>query len=109
MDFFYDIARYAYLHNALAACILSGIACGIMGTYVVCRRTVFLAGGIIPSVFLPELVQKVGNMTVTALWMDGIRFIASGGETGAVPVLWKLATAALACFALALAAGKRRD
>ncbi|MFR3282971.1 MAG: hypothetical protein ACLTR6_00220 [Clostridium fessum] len=26
-----------------------------------------LAGGIIPSVFLPELVQKVGNMTVTAL------------------------------------------
>ena len=109
MEFFYDIARYAYLHNALAACILSGIACGIMGTYVVCRRTVFLAGGIIPSVFLPELVQKVGNMTVTALWMDGIRFIASGGETGAVPVLWKLAAVALACFALALAAGKRRD
>ena len=70
----------------------------------------FLAGGIIPSVFLPELVQKVGNMTVTALWMDGIRFILlRAGETGAVPVLWKLAAAALACFALALAAGKRRD
>ena len=51
MDFFYDIARYAYLHNALAACILSGIACGIMGTYVVCRRTVFLAGGITHASF----------------------------------------------------------
>ena len=51
MDFFYDIARYAYLHNALAACILSGIACGIMGTYVVCRRTVFLAGGITHAAF----------------------------------------------------------
>ena len=51
MDFFYDIARYAYLHNALAACILSGIACGIMGTYVVCRRTVFLAGWASPSIW----------------------------------------------------------
>ena len=51
MEFFYDIARYAYLHNALAACILSGIACGIMGTYVVCRRTVFLAGGITHASF----------------------------------------------------------
>ena len=34
-----------------AACILSGIACGIMGTYVVCRRTVFLAGGITHASF----------------------------------------------------------
>ena len=105
-----------------------GLTCGAVSAWIllfyeVCRSSaaailtlfavnvvfLFLAGGIIPSVFLPELVQKVGNMTVTALWMDGIRFIASGEETGAVPVLWKLAAAALACFALALAAGKRRD
>ena len=84
-------------------------AAAILTLFAVSVVFLFLAGGIIPSVFLPELVQKVGNMTVTALWMDGIRFIASGEETGAVSVLWKLAAAALACFAMALAAGKRRD
>ena len=92
---FYEVCRSS------AAAILTLFAVNVV--------FLFLAGGIIPSVFLPELVQKVGNMTVTALWMDGIRFIASGEETGTVPVLWKLAAAALACFALALAAGKRRD
>ena len=92
---FYEVCRSS------AAAILTLFAVNVV--------FLFLAGGIIPSVFLPELVQKVGNMTVTALWMDGIRFVASGGETGTVPVLWKLAAAALACFALALAAGKRRD
>lgn len=92
---FYEVCRSS------AAAILTLFAVNVV--------FLFLAGGIIPSVFLPELVQKVGNMTVTALWMDGIRFIASGEETGAFPVLWKLAAAALACFALALAAGKRRD
>lgn len=90
---FYEVCRSS------AAAILTLFAVNVV--------FLFLAGGIIPSVFLPELVQKVGNMTVTALWMDGIRFIASGGETGAVPVLWKLAAAALACFALALAARKK--
>ena len=92
---FYEVCRSS------AAAILTLFAVNVV--------FLFLAGGIIPSVFLPELVQKVGNMTVTALWIDGIRFIASGEETGTVPVLWKLAAAALACFALALAAGKRRD
>ena len=46
MEFFNDLVRYGYLSHALAACILSGITCGIVGTYVVCRRMVFLAGGI---------------------------------------------------------------
>ena len=45
MEFFSDLIRYGYLYNALAACILSGITCGVIGTYVVCRRMVFLAGG----------------------------------------------------------------
>ena len=45
MDFFSDLFQYGYLSNAFIACILSGITCGIVGTYVVCRRMVFLAGG----------------------------------------------------------------
>ncbi|MEG1612434.1 MAG: metal ABC transporter permease, partial [Alistipes sp.] len=51
MEFFNDLIQYSYLSHALVACILSGITCGIIGTYVVCRRMVFLAGGITHSSF----------------------------------------------------------
>ena len=51
MEFFSDLIRYGYLYNALAACVLSGITCGVIGTYVVCRRMVFLAGGITHASF----------------------------------------------------------
>ena len=51
MEFFSDLIQYGYLSNALAACVLSGITCGVVGTYVVCRRMVFLAGGITHASF----------------------------------------------------------
>lgn len=51
MEFLSDIMRYSYLSNALYACILSGVACGLIGTYVVVRRMVFLSGGITHSSF----------------------------------------------------------
>ena len=51
MDFINDILQYNYLSNALVACILSGITCGIIGTYIVARRMVFLCGGITHASF----------------------------------------------------------
>ena len=51
MEFFSDLIQYGYLSNALTACVLSGITCGFIGTYVVCRRMVFLAGGITHASF----------------------------------------------------------
>ena len=51
MDFIADILQYNYLSNAVIACILSGITCGIIGTYIVARRMVFLCGGITHASF----------------------------------------------------------
>lgn len=51
MGFFDDLFQYGYLANAFAACVLSGIVCALVGTYVVCRRMVFLAGGITHASF----------------------------------------------------------
>ena len=51
MDFLIDIFEYRYLANAVIACILSGITCGIIGTYIVARRMVFLCGGITHASF----------------------------------------------------------
>lgn len=51
MNFIADIQQYQFLSNALIACILSGITCGIIGTYIVARRMVFLCGGITHASF----------------------------------------------------------
>ena len=103
MDFFYDIARYAYLHNALAACILSGIACGIMGTYVVCRRTVFLAGGITHAsfgglgiAFYLGLNPIAGALVFAVLSALGIEWAGNRGrirEDSAIGIIWSVGMA----------------
>lgn len=103
MDFFCDIARYTYLHNALAACILSGIACGIVGTYVVCRRTVFLAGGITHASFgglglafylgQNPIVGALAFAVVSAL---GIEWAGDRGrirEDSAIGIIWSVGMA----------------
>lgn len=108
MDFFYDIARYAYLHNALAACILSGIACGIMGTYVVCRRTVFLAGGITHAsfgglgiAFYLGLNPIAGALVFAVLSALGIEWAGNRGrirEDSAIGIIWSVGMAVGALF-----------
>ncbi len=45
-DFFNSIAEYQFLQNALWACLLASLGCGIMGSYVVVKRMGFLVGGI---------------------------------------------------------------
>ncbi len=41
-----DALQFGFMRNALAAGILVSIACGIIGTYVVVNRIVFVSGGI---------------------------------------------------------------
>jgi zinc transport system permease protein len=51
MELLQDIAQYTFLKNAFFAAILASITCGIIGTYIVSRRLVFLSGGITHSSF----------------------------------------------------------
>lgn len=37
--------EYVFFRYALAACLLTGIVCGLVGTYIVSRRMVFVSGG----------------------------------------------------------------
>ena len=46
-----DIIRYAFFQNALWASLLISVACGIVGTYIVSRRIVFISGGITHATF----------------------------------------------------------
>lgn len=43
---FFDLLSYPFFQNALLGSLLASIACGIIGTYVVVRRLVFISGGI---------------------------------------------------------------
>lgn len=45
MDFF-ELFRYDFFINALLGGLFASIACGIIGTYIVIKRLVFISGGI---------------------------------------------------------------
>ena len=40
------LLEYEFMRNALLAGLLASVACGIIGTYVVVKRIVFISGGI---------------------------------------------------------------
>ncbi len=46
-----EILQYTFFQNSLLGSLLTAIACGIVGTYVVARRLVFISGGITHASF----------------------------------------------------------
>ena len=46
-----ELLQYAFFRNALIGSLLASIACGIIGTYIVSRRLVFISGGITHASF----------------------------------------------------------
>ena len=108
MGFFSDLIQYGYLSNALAACVLSGITCGVIGTYVVCRRMVFLAGGITHAsfgglgiAFWMGANPIAGAMIFAVLSALGIEWAGSRGrirEDSAIGIIWSVGMAVGALF-----------
>lgn len=50
VEFFTALMDYGFLRQALLACVLASIGCGITGSYVVVKRIGFLSGGIAHTV-----------------------------------------------------------
>ena len=108
MEFFYDIFEYQYLANALLAAIFAGITCGIVGTYVVARRMVFLCGGITHASFgglgiaLYTGVNPIGGAMVFAtISAMGIEWASDKGkirEDSAIGIIWSIGMAIGALF-----------
>src|SRR3989339_2281858 len=46
-----EILQYSFITNSLLAAFFASITCGIVGTYIVTRRMVFLSGGITHASF----------------------------------------------------------
>lgn len=108
MEFFNDLMQYDYLSHALWACILSGITCGIIGTYVVSRRTVFLSGGITHAsfgglgiAFYMGINPIFGATVFAVLAALGIEWAADRGrirEDSAIGIVWSVGMAVGALF-----------
>ena len=100
MGFFSDLVHYQYLLNAFTACLLSGITCGVIGTYVVCRRMVFLAGGITHASFGGLGIafwlgaNPIGGALLFAILSAlGIEWAGSRGrirEDSAIGIIWSV-------------------
>lgn len=104
----HDILTYDFLRNALVACILSGITCGIVGSYIVARRMVFLCGGITHASFgglgialYAGINPIVGALSFAALSSIGIEFATRRGrirEDSATGIIWSIGMATGALF-----------
>lgn len=108
MEFFSDLLQFGYLSNALTACVLSGITCGVIGTYVVCRRLVFLSGGITHAsfgglgiAFYAGINPISGAMLFAVLSALGIEWAGDRGrirEDSAIGIIWSVGMAVGALF-----------
>lgn len=47
----FDLLNYDFFQNALISTLLIGISCGLVGTYIVAKRMVFISGGITHASF----------------------------------------------------------
>lgn len=118
MTIFSDILAYDFIQRALWVCLLSGITCGIAGSYIVARRMVFLSGGITHASFgglgialYAGFSPTLGALIFAILSSLGIEFASRNGrmrEDSAIGIMWSLGMAIGALF-MALRPGYASD
>lgn len=113
-----EALQYEFMRNALLASILVSVACGIMGTYIVVKRIVFISGGITHAAFggigLGYLLGV--NPVLTALPFSIISALGIGilskktkiSEDSAIGMLWAVGMA-LGILFIGLAPGYAPD
>lgn len=98
-----ELLDYAFFRNALWGSLLASIACGIIGSYVVARRMVFISGGIthasfggIGIGFYFGFNPVLSAMVFSVLSAFGIQWLSKNQnvrEDSAIAVFWSLGMA----------------
>ncbi len=93
-----EALHYEFVRTALVAAVLAGIACGVVGTFVVVKRIVFLSGGIAHAAFggiglgyFLGVGPLTGLLPFSVLAALGIGWISRRGrvsEDTAIGVFW---------------------
>jgi zinc transport system permease protein len=93
-----SIFSYDFMMNAIYASILASIVCGIVGTYVVVKRIVFISGGISHTAYggiglgyfmgFNPLYGAIGFSILTAGFLSVMRKKKSQHEDTIIGILW---------------------
>lgn len=100
---FFDLLSYDFFRNAMLGSLFASIACGIIGTYIVVRRLVFISGGIthaslggIGMGFYFGFNPIIAALIFSVLSAFGIEWLSSRQdvrEDSAIATLWSLGMA----------------
>ena len=98
-----ELLAYEFFRNALIAAVFAAISCGIIGTYVVSKRIVFISGGITHASFggigigyFMGINPIIGAAIFAVLSALGIEYSSRKTEVredSAIAILWALGMA----------------
>ena len=98
-----DILQYTFFQHALLGSLLASIACGIIGTYIVTRRLVFISGGLTHASFggigiglyagVSPLLSASVFAVLSAFGVEWLSKRKDMREDSAIAVFWALGMA----------------
>ena len=98
-----EILTYEFVHNAIAAGILASLLCGLVGTFVVVKRLVFVSGGVSHAAFgglgvfyflgLPPLIGAAATALLAALALAGRSRTTGRSQDAVIGILWAVGMA----------------
>ncbi|MGC9516260.1 MAG: metal ABC transporter permease [Methanomicrobiales archaeon] len=98
-----EILQYGFMQNAFIAAILVSIACGIVGTYVVIKKIVFISGGISHAAFggiglgyllgINPIITAIPFSILSALSIGALSKKVEVSEDTAIGILWSVGMA----------------
>ena len=98
-----ELFEYKFIVNSLLAGILASISCGIIGTYIVTRRMVFLSGGITHASFggigmgyffgFDPVIAAAVFAVFSALGIEFLSKKSNVREDSVIGILWSLGMA----------------
>ena len=98
-----DLLQYSFFQHALLGSLLTAIACGIVGTYIVSRRLVFISGGITHASFgglglgfflgLNPILMAMAFSVLSAFGVEWVSKTQKIREDSAIAGIWSLGMA----------------
>jgi zinc transport system permease protein len=114
----FEIFSYDFMINAIIASVLASVACGIIGSYIVIKRLVFLSGGIAHSAYggiglgyllsFNPIFGAVGSSILGAIFVSRMRKNKSENEDTLIGIIWAFGMA-LGVLFIGLAPGYAPD
>lgn len=98
-----EIFRYSFFQQAVMAAILASLSCGLIGTYIVTRRLVFISGGISHASFggiglgyflgINPILGAAAYAVMNALGIEYLSKNANLREDSVIGILWSFGMA----------------